>query len=406
MGRVLVNLCLLISSCVLAFVGGEIAVRALGHHDMDGNFYFQDRMLKPYRLPVTSIEKEVTRYLTRPNSFLMYDSLLGWKPRANSISQDGKYHYDASGIRFDPETPPDDRNIRLQVAIFGDSFTHGSEVVYNETWGALLEAKLSKNGIPTKVLNFGVAGYGIDQAYLRWRHESTNLGSEIVVFGFTPVDIQRNVNMIRTAQSPTVGLPFSKPRFILTQTGMTLINQPTPEPQELVTILSHLEEWQWAEYEAFYQPEDYQRSYWRSSKFVSLFFDYWEINRFNVHKKVEQEIRYYYNLDEEPAQLSLRIIERFANEVEQQGARFLIVHLPSRKGLQQKQRAGSLRYADLLSTLSARYELIDTTADLLSATRLYEERRLFEPHNHYSAVSNDIVAEAIANYLFTNLNKS
>lgn len=406
MGRVLVNLCLLMGSCVLGFVGGEIAVRALGHYDMDGNFYFQQRMLKPYRLPVTSIKNEVTRYLAHPNSFLMYDSLLGWKPRPGSVSQDGKYHYDTSGVRYDPEAIHDKGTAQLHIAIFGDSFTHGSEVVHNETWGALLETRLSKHGIPTEVLNLGVAGYGIDQAYLRWQHEGMDLRSEIVVLGFTPVDIQRNVNMIRTAQSPTVGLPFSKPRFILTETSMRIINQPTPAPQELVTILSNFEDWPWARYEAFYQPEDYQRNDWRSSRFVSLFFDYWEINRFNVHKKVEQEIRYYYNLNEEPAQLSLRIIERFANEVERQGARFLIVHLPSRKGLQQKQNTGSLRYADLLSTLSARFELVDTTADFLSATRTYEDSALFEPHNHYSAVSNDIVAEAIASYLLTNLNKS
>jgi len=47
----------------------------------------------------------------------------------------------------------------------GDSFTFGQEVTYEESWGYLLEKAL---GSEFQVLNFGVAMYGVDQAYLRY----------------------------------------------------------------------------------------------------------------------------------------------------------------------------------------------------------------------------------------------
>jgi len=58
------------------------------------------------------------------------------------------------------------RRPRHRVALVGDSFTFGMEVPYEDTWGAQLERALAGD---VQVLNFGVDGYGVDQAYLRYR---------------------------------------------------------------------------------------------------------------------------------------------------------------------------------------------------------------------------------------------
>lgn len=49
------------------------------------------------------------------------------------------------------------------MAAFGDSFTHCDEVKDAETWEERLAVLLQKN-----VYNFGVGGYGTDQAYLKF----------------------------------------------------------------------------------------------------------------------------------------------------------------------------------------------------------------------------------------------
>ena len=46
---------------------------------------------------------------------------------------------------------------------FGDSFTYGDEVGGNEAWAFLLSQKLG-----CEIENFGVNGYGLDQAYLKY----------------------------------------------------------------------------------------------------------------------------------------------------------------------------------------------------------------------------------------------
>lgn len=54
---------------------------------------------------------------------------------------------------------------RYRIAIVGDSFTFKLEVPYEKTWGHQFEIAL---GPGWQVLNFGVDGYGLDQAFLRY----------------------------------------------------------------------------------------------------------------------------------------------------------------------------------------------------------------------------------------------
>ncbi|NWG76198.1 MAG: SGNH/GDSL hydrolase family protein, partial [Rubrivivax sp.] len=198
----------------------------MGHYDPDGNFLVGKKRLRPYHLPIAGIEKKINIYLASTTSFIIYDPLLGWTHRPRSRSTNNLYFLNADGIRaaapecfISKEPPPG----TLRIALFGDSFTFGADVPFQETWGYYLQDEIEKSGVRAEVLNFGVGGYGMDQAYLRWKEVGCKFSPDIVIFGFHPENVKRNVNLIRSLYVPQTGIPFSKPRFVLEDGRLRLI---------------------------------------------------------------------------------------------------------------------------------------------------------------------------------------
>ena len=72
------------------------------------------------------------------------------------------------------------------ILAVGDFFTYGDEASDWETWPAQLEKLTGR-----KVINGGVFGYGIDQAFLRARRLLSRYRFSTVIFGFIPDDIKR-----------------------------------------------------------------------------------------------------------------------------------------------------------------------------------------------------------------------
>src|SRR5262249_3211066 len=66
----------------------------------------------------------------------------------------------ADGARHDPVFPFDARPC---LSLFGDSFTWSDGVADNDAWGSILSTNLK-----CRAANFGVNGYGTDQAFLRF----------------------------------------------------------------------------------------------------------------------------------------------------------------------------------------------------------------------------------------------
>ena len=95
-----------------------------------------------------------------------------WEPRANSRSE-MRHHdldvmiearFDAQGVRNHSALSTErKRNI---VGVFGDSFTENTSMDDQFVFTSLLD---SITGSRVRVVNYGVAGYGLDQAYLRYR---------------------------------------------------------------------------------------------------------------------------------------------------------------------------------------------------------------------------------------------
>ena len=108
-----------------------------------------------------------------------------------------------------------------RIVVLGDSFTFGEDVGDDETWPRRLEELMPG----TEVLNLGVHGYGHDQMLLYLREEGLKYRPDVVVVGFLPDDMERNVVAFRD---------YAKPRFVLRGGQLALRNVPVPSPDDVL----------------------------------------------------------------------------------------------------------------------------------------------------------------------------
>ena len=88
-----------------------------------------------------------------------------------------------------------------------------------------------------EVLNFGVKGFGTDQAFLRYKKDGIKYNSHIVLIGFMSENIFRNVNVFRPFYLKNTKFPLTKPRFILEKNKLVLLNNPTQNLSDYNKIL-------------------------------------------------------------------------------------------------------------------------------------------------------------------------
>lgn len=156
--------------------------------------------------------------------------VLGWPLSRGSkgygLINEGRY--DATGARPSPFFASSER---AYVALYGDSFTYGWEVDDAHTWGDVLARRLGR-----RVANYGVAGYGTDQACLRFKLNERD-SSQIVILGIWPENIMRNLTQYRGF----LGSEFFslKPRFMIDRGGkLALVPLPTLTKQQFQHIVA------------------------------------------------------------------------------------------------------------------------------------------------------------------------
>ena len=194
-------------------------------------------------------------------SYLTYDDVMGWTLGPNRKSANGLYYSSAEGIRAPGEGVSFAKtSSKTRIVLVGDSFTFGDNVAYEESWGHLLEKTL---GPEFEVLNFGVTGYAVDQAYLRYEKDVLPWHPKLVIFGFTSDDVERSMRLYHSAMTSREGwgeFPFAKPRFILRDGALTRLNVPPLTPEALYSKGS-LAELPALQYDRGYQPGDWHVSW-------------------------------------------------------------------------------------------------------------------------------------------------
>lgn len=158
-------------------------------------------------------------------TFDMYDPYKGWIPKPNlrdvKAYNDKILNTNSKGLRGKKDFPYAKNGERLRILILGDSFTFGDEVSDNETYSHYLQEMLPD----TEVINMGVHGYGHDQMLMLFKEEGVKYQPDIVILGFLPLDMSRNLLDFRD---------FAKPRFVLEKGELKLTGTPVPRPEEIL----------------------------------------------------------------------------------------------------------------------------------------------------------------------------
>lgn len=118
------------------------------------------------------------------------------------------------------------------VSTYGDSYTEGDEIQDHETWQTYLSSKLQVN-----VLNYGLNGYGTDQAYLRFKKYHPGLKAEVAVLCLITENINRCLNVYRPFYAATSGAFLPKPRFLLEDGVNVLLPNPLRTPADLDRLM-------------------------------------------------------------------------------------------------------------------------------------------------------------------------
>lgn len=103
----------------------------------------------------------------------------------------------------------------------------------HETWEAQLEA-IDQH---LEVLNFGVGGYALDQAFLRYKEDGIKFHSHIVLIGHMSTNIYRLLTTFWPFYSPGAEIPFGKPRFILKNDQLVLVDNPLSKREDLEKLV-------------------------------------------------------------------------------------------------------------------------------------------------------------------------
>jgi hypothetical protein len=153
--------------------------------------------------------------------YARYDPDLGWVALPNVAIPDMfgtgvALHTNAQGFRGRDDTRLEPAPGRVRVMCSGDSFTFGFGVADDETWCALLptlDRRLDS-------VNLGQGGYGVDQAFLRYRRDGARFAPALHLFAFIDGDFER----MRSNRF----LDFGKPTLALRNGALVVENVPAP----------------------------------------------------------------------------------------------------------------------------------------------------------------------------------
>ena len=381
---------LICGAILLTLVFLEIVVRVVGETDADGQFTYLSYDLPPYALPLRKIRPQVEAYLNNPNrTIFIPDPETGWIYRPDAIFYDGLFRINQASLRSRREYALEPADDMLRIALFGDSFVAGDEVNSEEVWGYNLERLLNQAGVNAEVLNFGVGGYSMGQAFLRWQAQGKDYAPDIVIFAFQPENLDRNVNIFRSLYVQG-GVVYSKPRFILEGDRLELINSPAVPPDELMEVFEAFDSHQLAAHEAYYEGRNVAAPLWKVSRLAGLVYAVAD-RLYSASTPAET-----YGPDSERGKLGKAIVDAFAADVAIEGASFVVMHLPRFDHFRQFHDGKGLPWRFLIDHFEAQYHFINAE-DFLGAE--YTDDSFYQPGWHYGPEINLKIAEAAAGEL-------
>lgn len=288
---------------------------------------------------------------------------------------------------------------RPLMATFGDSFTYCDEVADHETWQTHLSDLLQGD-----VYNFGVGGYGTDQAYLKFLAISPKVHAPVVVLGLTTENINRIVNVYRPFYYQQTQGRTPKPRFLLKQNELALLENVIRTQDDIAKLGDPRFIEKLGQYDWWYNRDNHPRFGFPYANILLNKRMWLELYYGKANRKIDDmNPRPWEDLwdSEEARELMFRILDAFVEKAHAAGAVPLIVVLPLQYQVEEKflTQRHDPRLVKLLTYCEARryrvFEAITPLAERVSTQAEIQELYV----GHVSPKGNRIIAEALSDYL-------
>jgi hypothetical protein len=224
------------------------------------------------------------------------------------------------------------------IQTYGDSFTRCDDVEDDQTWQVYLSDKLQGD-----VLNFGVGGYGTDQAYLKYLGKYADIPTPIVFLGMITENINRIVSVFRPFYFPKTGIPTSKPRFVLVNGELKQIENPLKSTEGIAQLGDPRFIRQLGENDWWYNRDRHPVLEFPHTRILFNRRMWRELYYGKVYREItDMDPRPWENIwdREEARTLLFRILDAFVEDVHRRNAVPVIVLLPQRKEVEQAFRHG------------------------------------------------------------------
>lgn len=362
----------------LVLIPFEIALRLLSRHTVDTPIFGGTALLPRSWEKAQAHNHRLLEKLVSTLSYAKYDEELGWTIAPNRRSKDGVHLSSAEGLRAASSdailsTPANKR----RIALVGDSYVFAEHVRFEKSFGHLLEEALGAN---IQVLNFGVPGYGLDQAYLRFKKEVLDWKPEIVVLGFPEHDLFRTMTVYPFINWPDWDVPFSKPRFVLDNGALRLLNVPTIPPNKMFAM-SAVSGLPFLEYDQGYSAEE-----WEHGVLDVFYTKRWLFQHFPRWSEKPPHLG-----PAERSRLNSAILKEFVQTATDNGIASLIVFFPTPPDLARHSRGLGTTAQQALKVLGV--PVLDTSPCLTKARSIEEMFLVGDPH--YSELGNAAIAECL-----------
>lgn len=359
---------------LLMLITGEVAVRASSRVYLDGEAFGKVALVPKNWETTRAHYRAILERASGDLSYLVYDDRMGWSVGPNRRSANGLYWSGPEAVRVPhEEVTRAISEAKPTIALIGDSYTFGEEVSYEETWAYHLGGML-RNGV--QILNFGVPGYGVDQAYLRYEKDARRWKPKIAIFGLFPQDFLRTMTVYPFIANPRWEMPFSKPRFMVSDGKGEILNDPPLRP-DVIFSYDSIFELPFLIFDRGYKESNWRTSFYHSSYLFQLF-----VSVLPPWSAVTPDLS-----EDAFVSVNTSILKSFLQTAAQDGTIPVAVYLPGRKELR-KQRLPRL-VNRVLQDVGMAY--VDPTPCLLEVNSADR----FMPGGHYAPAGNAAVAKCL-----------
>lgn len=295
---------------VVTFILLEVTLRLTSIQNGHVTYLFGK---KSYYLAPLDAPTEFPDINQQTDGYGIYDAEVGWAYKSWG-SAAPLYYANREGIRCSKDDyergvadPTLSDTTAYTIVCIGDSFTHGDEVLFEQTWPYFLEQQTQAS-----VLNLGVGGYGIDQATLRYIKFSPK--AKIVLLGLITGDFERAYTQI---YGLTRGGLKTKPIFEFAEDSASVRNIPAIHGKALKSAFANTEQ------STFFA---------REPAYPTLFVKHWSDNFYVIRALKTLSIwrnarKPIYKTDDDRLSYSLNILSYLNDKVKENDAELYIVLL-------------------------------------------------------------------------------